>query len=96
MFLNKGKVWINGVEHSFRSKVSPDGVHLVFSDLPTGSYAIWIGVGRGKGCFRSKKITVNYDGNSVNLRCSAAVSIVSLFGLLAFPFANTFYKLKRL
>lgn len=96
MFLKNGKVWINGVEHTFRSRIAPDGIHVAFSDLPAGSYVVWVGVGRGKGGFRSKKIKVAYDGTPVNLRCSAGSLVMQLIGIVALFIPNSFYKLKRL
>lgn len=93
--LKHGKVWINGVDHSFRSKVAPDGINLLISDLPIGQYEIWIGAGRGMGIHRSRKITIDYNGSPVKLQCKVSgLFTMLMFGWFCFPFANIYYKLK--
>ena len=98
MFLKKGKVWVNGVEYSFQSHAQPNGTQIVFKDFPAGTYKIWIGVGQGKGGFRSKKLTVTYNGAPTALKCSYATltsgCLVWAVGIFALFIPNSFYKLK--
>lgn len=97
MFMKRGKVWINGVDHLMRSRVSSNGTEITFSDLPIGSYFIWVGEGKGRGGFRSKKIKIDYAGSPINLQCSSGGIIMNtVFGAITLFMPNTFYKLKYL